>query len=102
MSGILWDFYAIVIHNLIQLYIWVVVIGVVFSWLVSFNVVNTRNQFVAAVVRITYQLTEPALSPIRRVLPTLGGLDFSPIVLILGLLFLDRVLFRLFASLAGM
>ena len=101
MGGILWDFYAIIIHNLIQLYIWVVIIGVVFSWLVSFNVVNMRNQFVAMVVRITYQLTEPALGPIRRLLPSFGGLDFSPIILLLGLMFLDRVLFRLFATLAG-
>lgn len=101
MGGILWDFYAIIIHNLIQIYIWVVIIGVIFSWLISFNVVNTRNQFVAAVVRITYQLTEPALRPIRNLLPSLGGLDFSPIILILGLMFLDRVLYRVFAAMAG-
>jgi len=100
MGGILWDFYAIVIHNLIQIYMWIVIIGVIFSWLVSFNVVNMRNQFVAAVVRITYQVTEPALRPLRNFLPNLGGLDFSPVILILGLMFLDRMLGRLFWSFA--
>jgi len=100
MGGILWDFYTIILHNLIQIYIWIILIGVIFSWLISFNVVNTRNQFVAWVARTTYQLTEPALRPIRNFLPSMGGLDFSPIILLLGLMFLDRVLGRFFWSLA--
>ncbi len=102
MGGILWDFYYVVIHNLIRIYIWVVIIGVILSWLVSFNVVNTRNQVVAMVLRITYQLTEPALGPIRKVVPSFGGLDFSPIILFLGLTFLDRVLWRLLFPYAGL
>lgn len=100
MGAILWDFYRIVIHNLIQLYIIIVIVDVILSWLVSFNVVNTRNQFVATIARITYQATEPALRPIRAILPTLGGLDLSPIILILGLSFLDSALARLFWSMA--
>lgn len=100
MGAILWDFYRIVVHNLIQLYIFIIIVDVILSWLVSFNVVNTRNQFVAMVGRITYQATEPALRPIRSILPSLGGLDLSPIILILGLSFLDSVLGRFFYSLA--
>lgn len=64
--------------------LWIIVIvGVVMSWLVSFNVVNPHNQFVAMVWRLTNTVTEPLLGPIRRVLPTLGGMDFSPVVLLL-------------------
>jgi len=101
MSQILWDFYAIILHNLIQIYIWIVIIGVIFSWLISFNVVNTRNPFVAWVARTTYQLTEPVMRPIRNFIPAFGGLDFTPILVILGLSFLDRVLGRFFWSLAN-
>lgn len=100
--GFIWDFYRIVIHNLITIYTFVVIVGIVLSWLVSFNVVNTRNQFVAMVWQITGQLTEPALRRIRRVIPPMGGLDFSAVVLILGLMFLDQALYRALRPFAGM
>lgn len=100
--GLVWDFYWIVIHNLIQVYIWVIIIGVILSWLVSFGVINTHNQFVAMVYRLTYQVTEPALRPIRQILPSFGGLDFSPVILLLGLMFLDRALLRLLIPYASM
>lgn len=76
----------------INLYTWVVIASVVFSWLYAFNVVNTSNQFIAMIGRALYQLTEPVLAPIRRVLPNLGGLDLSPLVLLLGLVFLRAVI----------
>jgi YggT family protein len=76
----------------IQLYIWVLIISAVLSWLVAFNVINTRNGFVYAVMNALYRLTEPTLRPIRRILPNLGGLDISPVVLILLLVFLQDVL----------
>ncbi len=101
MGGILWDFYWIVIRNLIQIYTIVLIISVVMSWLISFGVINVRNQVVATIYRIVYQVTEPALAPIRNILPSFGGLDFSPIVLILGLMFVDRMLFRLLLPYAG-
>lgn len=64
--------------------LWIIVIvSVILSWLVSFNVVNPHNQFVAMIWRLTNTVTEPLLGPIRRVLPTLGGMDFSPVVLLL-------------------
>lgn len=75
------------ITTVIDLYIWVLVISAVLSWLVAFNVVNTRNRFVYIVGDVCYRVTEPALRPIRRFLPNLGGLDISPVILILLLVF---------------
>jgi YggT family protein len=77
--------------ELIWLYIAVVIAAVVFSWLVAFNVVNTRNQFVASVGRFLYLATEPVFGRIRRYLPSMGGLDLSPMIVLIGLLFLYRL-----------
>ncbi|MBO6795979.1 YggT family protein [Maricaulis sp.] len=71
------------IHPALSILVWIVIIGIVMSWLINFNVINTHNQFVSTIYRITHAVTEPLLRPIRSVLPTLGGLDFSPIVLVL-------------------
>lgn len=68
---------------------WVFLIMIIMSWLISFNVINTRNQFVANVWRILNQITEPILRPIRRVVPMIGGLDLSPIIVFLVILFLQ-------------
>ena len=81
--------------RVIELYIWVVVIGVVLSWLTAFNVVNTSNRFVYVVADFIYRITEPALRPIRNFLPNLGGLDVSPIVLIFLLWAAQEMLGRL-------
>lgn len=78
------------VGTVLNLYLWVLLIGVVLSWLVSFNVVNTRNQLVSTIYEATSRLTEPALRPIRKVIPPLGGLDLSPVVLIIGIGFLQR------------
>ena len=82
--------YALVwlVNTVVQLYIWVIIASAILSWLVVFNVVNTRNRFVYQLGRFLEALTEPALRLIRRVVPLLGGVDLSPIVLILGLQFL--------------
>lgn len=86
------------ITTVIDLYIWVIIIGVVLSWLVGFNVVNTRNRFVYMVGDFIHRLTEPAMRPIRNILPNLGGIDLSPLVLILLLIFSKQILIRLYAS----
>ena len=88
------------IDKLIELYIWIVIIGVVLSWLVSFNVVNRSNRFVAIVGEFVYRITEPALRPIRNLLPNLGGVDISPVVLILLLVAVREILARLAIKLA--
>ena len=81
----------------IDIYIWILIISAILSWLIAFNVINTRNQFVSVIADALYRLTEPALRPIRRFLPNLGGIDISPIILILILIFLQRFLIRAFA-----
>ena len=76
----------------IELYIWVVIIAAVLSWLVAFNVVNTSNRFVYTLGDFLGRITEPALRPIRGILPNLGGIDLSPLVVLLVLFFAQRLL----------
>ena len=76
----------------LQLYTWVIIASAIFSWLYAFNVVNPRNSAVATIGRVLYQLTEPALRPIRRFVPTFGGLDVSPIILILIIFLIERII----------
>jgi len=73
----------------------------ILSWLIAFQVINTRNQFVRQVAEFFFRVTEPALRPIRSILPNLGGIDISPMILILGLIFLDRVIFWAYSQLFG-
>lgn len=75
----------------IDLYIWVIIASAVLSWLIAFNVVNTNNRIVLTIAETLYRLTEPALRPIRSILPNLGGIDISPVILILLLLFVRDV-----------
>ena len=89
MNALFW-----LIDQVIGFYITLVIVQVVLSWLVAFNVINTRNRFVYLVGNFLYRITEPALKPIRRLLPNLGGMDLSPVVLILGLYFLRVLLLR--------
>ena len=92
---IIFDPLLIIVLWLIRAYIWVIIIGVILSWLINFQVVNSYNRFVFLVQDLTNRLTEPALGPIRRFLPNLGGIDISPIILILGLWFLEMVIVNL-------
>jgi YggT family protein len=84
------------ISTVIQIYIWILIANAVLSWLVAFNVVNTGNQVVGMIADGLYRLTEPALRPIRRIVPTFGGLDLSPVILILLLIFARNLLFEFF------
>jgi YggT family protein len=79
----------------IEIYTWFLIIWVIMSWLVQFNIINTSNQFVSMVWQFLYRITEPALSRIRRLIPNFGPIDISPIVLILVLFFLQRVIYNL-------
>ncbi|HLS69566.1 MAG TPA: YggT family protein [Kiloniellales bacterium] len=81
------------IDTVINIYIWLLIIWAVLSWLVAFNVVNTSNRLVYLVGDFLNRITEPALRPIRRVMPDLGGIDISPMILILLLIFLRNLLF---------
>jgi YggT family protein len=76
----------------LEIYVWLLIASAVLSWLIAFNVVNTRNQFVAMVWDFLYRITEPALRPIRSILPNLGGIDISPVILILIIFFIQRLI----------
>jgi YggT family protein len=84
------DFIAMVI----TLYMWVLIISAILSWLIAFDVINRRNQVVYMIADSLYRITEPALRPIRRNIPDLGGIDISPVILILVLIFLRDVVIR--------
>lgn len=81
--------------TVIDLYVWIVVIGVVLSWLVAFNVINSSNRFVYMVGEFIHRATEPLLGRIRNILPVMGGFDLSPVALILILILLQDVLVRM-------
>jgi YggT family protein len=94
MRSLLWLF-----DTVITLYIYVLIGNAIFSWLVAFNVINARNGFVATIGDFLHRATEPVLAPIRRRLPDLGGLDLSPVVLIIGLMFIRMLVHEVFGSL---
>ena len=92
MNSFLW-----LILTLIDLYIYGLIAAAVMSWLIAFNVVNSQNPTVRMIWDFLYRITEPVLAPIRSVLPGLGGIDISPVILIIGLLFLKQLILWLFA-----
>jgi YggT family protein len=94
MNPFLW-----LILTVIDLYIWLLIASAVLSWLVAFNVVNTRNTIVANIGEFLYRITEPALRPIRNMLPNLGGIDVSPVILIILLLFLKQLILWIYIQL---
>ena len=87
----------ILFDNVVSLYIWILIINVIISWLVAFNVLNTSNRFVYSLLDVSYKLTAPPLNYIRRFLPNLGSIDISPIILILALMFIRNLIFEMFA-----
>jgi YggT family protein len=95
MRSILWLF-----DTVITLYVYILIASAVLSWLVAFNVVNDRNPIVAQIGDFLYRVTEPALRPIRNILPNLGGIDISPIILVLALYFIRNLVFELLGTVA--
>jgi YggT family protein len=93
MNPFLW-----LIHTLIWLYIYVLIAAAVMSWLIAFNVVNAYNSTVRAIWDFLYRVTEPGLRPIRAILPNLGGIDISPVILIIALMFLDQLIVWLYVQ----
>ena len=83
---------VLLIERIIDLYIWILIINGIFSWLVAFNVLNTQNRFVNLVLEATYKLTDPPLNYIRKFVPNLGSIDISPIVLIVDLIFIKDLI----------
>ena len=87
----------LLLDSMITIYLWIIIINAILSWLVAFNVLNTQNRFVFSILDTTYKLTDPALSKIRRFIPMFGSIDISPVILILILMFLRNLIFEIFA-----
>ena len=87
----------ILLDSVITIYLWIIIVNAVLSWLVAFNVLNTQNRFVFSILDTTYKLTDPVLNQIRRFIPTFGSIDISPLILILALMFLRNLVFEIFA-----
>ena len=83
------------VNTVISIYIWLLIASVIVSWLIAFNVINTGNRFIYDIRDFLYRITEPALRPIRSLLPNLGGIDISPVILILALYFVRDLAFEL-------
>ncbi|SFJ25882.1 YggT family protein [Aerobium aerolatum] len=83
----------------LDLYWWIIIASAIFSWLYAFNVINSRNQFVNTIGNFLFRATEPALRPIRRIMPDLGGIDISPIILLLLLFFVRQLVLTTVAPL---
>jgi YggT family protein len=80
------------ISYLLTLYVWILIAAAVLSWLIAFNIVNTHNQIVAMIANFLWHITEPVLRPIRNMLPNFGGLDISPVIVILIIFFIQSVI----------
>ena len=87
----------ILLDSIITIYLWIIIINAILSWLVAFNVLNTQNRFVFSILDVTYKLTDPALNIIRRFINMFGSIDISPVILILFLIFLRNIIFEIFA-----
>ena len=87
----------ILVDSVVTIYIWVLIINALLSWLIAFNVLNTSNRLVYSLLDISYKMTDPLLRPIRNFLPNLGNIDISPVVLILLLMFLRNLIFEFLA-----
>ena len=87
----------VLLDSVITIYLWIIIINAILSWLVAFNILNTQNRFVFSILDATHKMTDPALNKIRSFLPTFGSIDISPVILILLLMFLRNIVFEIFA-----
>ena len=87
----------VLLDSIITIYLWIIIINALLSWLVAFNILNTQNRFVFSILDATHKMTDPVLNKIRNFIPIFGSIDISPVVLILLLMFLRNVIFEIFA-----
>ncbi len=83
-------------NDIINIYIWILIINAIMSWLIAFNILNVQNRLIYIILEFSYRITAPPLNIIRRFLPNLGSIDISPVVLILALYFIRNLVFEFF------
>ncbi len=88
--------FLILIDQIINIYIFILFLNIIISWLIAFNIVNFYNKFVSTIYLISKKLTDPLLNPIRNLMPNLGGIDVSPVIILLLLYFIRNILFEYF------
>lgn len=86
--------FVTLLSTVIDIYVWLLIASAILSWLVAFNIVNMNNQFVSTVGQFLHKITEPVLRPLRQVIPSIGGLDLTPIILILLLYFIRNLMWE--------
>lgn len=91
-----------ILRILLKVVWWIIIVQAIMSWLIAFNVINTHNEFVRQIWGTLDRMTEPLYRPIRKILPDFGGLDLSPLVVLVGLAIIDRVLVEVQYSALGM
>ena len=96
------SFILYILNGVLSLLVWAIVISAILSWLIAFNVINTHNEFVRQIWGTLDRMTEPLYRPIRKILPDFGGLDLSPLVVLVGLAIIERVLLQVELSYYGM
>ena len=87
----------VLLDSIITIYLWIIIVNALLSWLVAFNILNTQNRFVFSILDATHKMTDPVLNKIRSFIPTFGSIDISPVILILLLMFLRNIIFEIFA-----
>jgi len=87
----------VLLDSIITIYLWIIIVNALLSWLVAFNILNTQNRFVFSLLDATHKMTDPVLNKIRSFIPTFGSIDVSPVILILLLMFLRNIIFEIFA-----
>ena len=88
--------FIILFDSVVDIYIWILIINAILSWLIAFNILNIQNRFVYALLEFSYKITNPPLNLIRRFLPNFGSIDVSPVILILLLIFFRNLVFEFF------
>ena len=100
--SLLWALYFYFVSPLLTILFWIIIVNAILSWLVAFNVINPHNQLVSMIGRFTQAVTEPLLRPFRRFIPPLGGIDITPIILLLAIVFVrDYALPSVLQMIAG-
>ena len=89
-------YFGILLNQILEIYSFIIIAAIIVSWLITFNVLSMSHDFTRKLVSVLGRLTDPVLRPVQRVVPSIGGIDISPIIVIFGIIILQNIIFRLF------